>query len=287
MKKWTALLLALVLCLSLCACGSSKSDADGAEKEDAEPEKVMKTDTVAIDAIAVDDSYRDKDESPLRIVYLFYTLTPQDANMSISSNSVKMTINDGNEYTAEHFDGCADPLMSYYYASYIEDVYVGSELKVCATFKIPEGDLTAGKTIKLSYDEVEDLAKMDLTTDDVQHFDGVEAIAKAIDPDGLDKWTTGHEAADDETAARVKEAINGYYWDFYVNNTSYEIEFMDPNLFEVRVKSLGVTNGGTYEILKDYIRVTYDSNGQSIDIPYSWGADDIELETADAFDIYM
>lgn len=283
MKRWLALLLVLVLCFSLCACGGSKADADDAdEEEDDAPKSVLKTDTVSIDLLAVDDSYRDKDESPIRMVYVFYTLTPQDENMRISTNTHHMKINDANDYGAEHFPGATDMVPSYYNGDYIKDVYVGSEMKVCATFKVPEGDLAAGKSVSLSYDEVPDLAELKFTTDDFKHFDSMEALAAEADPEGLAAWNEGHEPADEDTIDRVKAAVNGYQWDFYVNSTSYQLEFFDPNQFELR--ALGMANGGTYEVLKGYVVLKYD-NGNTVEIPYTWGADDIDLDVIEGFDV--
>lgn len=83
----------------------------------------------------------------------------------------------------------------------------------------------------------------------------------------------------------MKKAINGYKWNFFVNNTSYEIEFYSPNKFELRVKSFGVTNGGTYEVLNGYVVCTYDSNGSVVEIPFSWGPNDIDLDVVAAFDV--
>ena len=91
--------------------------------------------------------------------------------------------------------------------------------------------------------------------------------------------------ADSETLSKVQNAINGYRWDFYVNSTSYCIEFFEPNYFELSVSALGIRNSGTYRVTNGYVIITYDSNNYSVEIPYEFGPDDIELDVVTAFDV--
>ena len=63
MKKWIALLLALVMCLSLCACGSKRDDADDDDDERDEQveetaEPAITTESQAISAVK-NDGYSD------------------------------------------------------------------------------------------------------------------------------------------------------------------------------------------------------------------------------------
>ena len=64
-----------------------------------------------------------------------------------------------------------------------------------------------------------------MSTDDIQHFDGVEAMAEAIDPEGYQAELEKRAEADPERTEMVKNQINGYYWTCYVNSTTYELEF--------------------------------------------------------------
>ena len=90
--------------------------------------------------------------------------------------------------------------------------------------------------------------------------------------------------ADAETVTKVKEALNGYYWSFYVNSTSYKLSFEAPDNFEM--KTAFGTNGGTYAVKTGYIFCTYSSNGKTVEIPYGWKDNgEIDLDTITAFDV--
>ncbi len=82
----------------------------------------------------------------------------------------------------------------------------------------------------------------------------------------------------------MKELINGYYWQFYVNSTAYELEFWAENNFEVRT-SLGTSNSGTYSVRNGYLFCTYPDTGYTIEIPYEFADGDISLDLTDAFDV--
>lgn len=315
MKKWIALALAAAMMLALCACGGTTNSASGSTpqeaqstgsdsslgaesaasgseaSESAEPEdagtaeSVTSTDYMTIDGIYVDESYVDDDSESIRMVYLFYTLTTPDENLKVDSKSAKLTVNETNTYESQHYAGVCAYMSSYYYSDYLTDVYVGDTVKVVETFKIPVGDLEAGKTLSISKSQVPDTDKISLKTDDIQFCESPEAIAQLVDPTGYESETYNRTPADAETVATVQAYLNGYYWDVYVNSTSYELEFYEPNAFEMRVASLGVSNSGTYEVLNGYVVCTYTDTGIVLEIPYTWGTDDIELDVATALDV--
>lgn len=278
MKKMFALILTLALCLTVCACG-----AGGTAEDQQGSGSVTSTEHMTIDGIFVDDSYRDKEESPLRLVYLFYTLTAGDTNLKIDSKYTNLTIGEANTYESENIPGACDYAPSYYYGDYIQDVYVGESLKVVATFKIPEGDLAAGKSITLSDDQNPDAAEISMTTDDIQHVNGAEEVAKAADPEGYAQAVESREEADAETTALVKSQLNGYQWDFYVNNTSYRIEFWANDNFKVTTALGG--NSGTYSVRKGYVFCTYPSTGYVVEIPYEITDGSVDLDCVAGFDI--
>lgn len=270
----TVLAIALIMCIAFSACGGNSSSNEK-----------MSSKYVTIDSICIDDSYIDEDDSNLKLVYLFYTVTTDDQNLEISSAATSLTINDTNTYSSERVIGACDYASSYYFSDYIKNVNVGESLKVVETFKIPAGDLESGKTITLS-NNIPEMDKIKLTTDNIVTYENAEAIAQAIDPNGYAEEIAAREEADTETTEKAKSLLNGYYWSFFVNNTTYEIEFYAPNEFEVRT-SLGVTNSGTYVVQNGYISCTYDSNNYTVNIPYEFTDGDIKLETADAFDVNM
>ena len=285
MKKIVALLLILVMSISICACGSgSEKQGESAEQEEVEEQaSVMSNDYFALDGICVDDSYSDEDESPLRPVYLFYTLNANDQNLEIDSVYTTLTIGDNNSYESEFFPTLCNYASSYYYSSYIEDVYTGSSLKVVTVFMIPESDLEAGKSVKISDSQIPEIESIEFMTDEIQHFDGEEALIGAIDPEGYAEAMSKREEADETKTKEVKSYLNGYYWQFYVNNTSYDIEFWEDNNFEVRT-AFG-TNGGTYSVRNGYIFCTYSSNGAVVEIPYAIEGGEIDLDVTTAFDV--
>ena len=244
-----------------------------------------KTNYMSIDGIYVDNSYKDKENESLKLVYLFYTVNSNDKNLRVHSKSTKITINDMNTYSATGtLDKVCLYMSNYYYSDYIEDVYIGDTIKVVETFKIPQGDLIAGKSIKLKNSEIPETEKIYLLTDNIIYCDNDKQIAEKIDPQGYEKELNKREKASNDVVKKVKNAINGYQWNFYVNYTSYEIEFGNSNKFEVRT-AFG-SNGGKYEIKNGYIFCMYDSNNYTVEIPYSWKDNgSIELDVVSAFDV--
>lgn len=303
MKKIIFCLLFAVLILALAGCGHSADSPSDTAVSAAEaaptaeptppptaapeptPSVVTQTAYMNIDGIYVDSGYQEDDGSSLRMVYVFYTATTDSDTLKISSSSMQITINDANTYSAEHYPGACTFMNSYYYQDYLQDVYFGEERKFVETFKIPEGELAPGRTLSFSKSQIPETDKLVMKTDDIITCDSPEEIAQAIDPDGYAEEQWKQTDADAETIARVKEQINGYEWSFYVNNTSYKIEFWD-NQFNLSVPSVGVTNIGTYSVKNGYIYCTSDSNGAVVKIPYTFDdSGEIDLDVTYAYDI--
>ena len=285
MKKLLAILLAAVLLISLCACSKNAKDGEGSEDAESSEtgETVLSNDYVTIDGICVDDAYEDEDNSVLKMVYLFYTVNASDENLEADSTYTKLTIGE-NTYTSERYNDVCLKAPSYYYSDYIEDVYVGSTFKVVTTFKIPEADLEAGKSITLEDSQIPDISDISLSTDDIQHFNGDDSVCEAMDPEGYAEEMYKRETADAETTRKVQNLVNGYYWSFYANYTSYELEFFEGNEF-VLSTSLGTSQGGTYTVQNAYIFCTYPT-GHTVEIPYEINeAGEIELYCVQAFDV--
>ena len=285
MKKLATLLAAAALMLSLAACGNNAGTPSSPEPDANEPETVG-NEYITIDGICVDDSYQDDEGSPLKLVYVFYTLNATGENLQIDSNYMDLTAESGNAYESEYYPDDAsacDFTPNYYYSSYIEDVYTGTSIKVAATFKVPEADLEAGKTITLSDSQIPAEEPLEVSTDIIQHFAGGDEIAQAMDPEGYAAEMDLRTDADEETAAQVKSLINGYYWQFYVNNMYYEVEFWADNNFQVRTSI--ATSNGTYTVKKGYIFCTYPDTGYTVEVPYTLTDGNIELDLTDAFDV--
>lgn len=250
------------------------------------PEAVTETAHCTLEGVYLDDSYVDKDNSSLKLVYVCYRVQTQDQNLRVSSNLSELSFDSGNTYKSSHYPNSGtDDMPNYYSSDYLEDVYVGQSLKMVSVFKVPEGEFKTGEFFSVHPDGIPDEEKLVINTDDIQHFDSAEELAQAADPDGYAEMLLQHEPADQQTISKVKAAINGYYWSFYVNSLSYQIEFYAPNRFEIRVQSLNVKNGGTYEVQNGFIVCTYDSNRSIVEIPYTFGEKGIDLNVTDAFDV--
>ena len=217
------------------------------------------------------------------MVYVFLNVTAKDKNLSADSKYTEMTIAGTNTYKSDFYKDSCDFAPSYYYSSYIEEVYVGTDL----TFEVPEGDLTGSKEITFS-DSAMPFDSIKMSTDDIVFCDSKEAVCEKGDPEGYAEESKKHAPADTATVNKVKKLINGYYWTFYVSTgqtvQTHEIEFYSPNKFEVRT-NFG-SNGGTYEVKNGYIYVTYSTNNRTYMIPYEFKDGDVELDCGSAFSIY-
>ena len=272
--------------LGMAACGGQPAqEPSGTDQETPEePSTVTETSTVTIDGLYVNDGYVNEDNDQLKLLYLLYTLHPEDENLEISSNGTSLTINDKNEYQSERRIGTCAYLASYYYSDFIEDVYMGSELKVVETFEVPAADLEAGRSITIENYHVEDFDEILLSTDDITHCESAEALAQTADPEGFAEAQRLREPADEATAATVSNAINGYYWSFFTNNTSYRIEFFAPNSYTL--STMGISTTGTYQVTNGFVVCTNDATGAVNELPYTLNGTDVELDPATGFSVY-
>ena len=278
--------LGVAASLGMVACGGQPAQEPEPAGQDTpeEPSTVTETSMVTIAGLYVNDSYVNEENDQLKLLYLLYTLHPEDENLEISSNGTSLTINDKNEYQSERRIGACTYLASYYYSDFIEDVYMGSELKVVETFEVPAADLEAGRSITIENYHVEDFDEILLSTDDITHCESAEALAQTADPDGYAEAQRLREPADEATAATVSNAINGYYWSFITNNTSYRIEFYAPNNYSL--STMGVNTTGTYQVTNGFVVCTNDATGAVNELPYTLNGTDVELDPATGFGVY-
>lgn len=240
---------------------------------------------MTIVGICVDDSFVPDDGSSLKLVYLFYTLTAQDSNLSIDSKYTTMYIGD-NAYESDHFADVAAACKftpNYYYGSYIRDVYVGETKNVVATFYIPAAELEGSKEVRFEDHQIPGIESVVTNTDSFFHYGSAEDIAYNMDSEGYEQIMYLREPADEATAQLVRSQLNNYYWSFYVNNLSYRLEFWAPNNFSVTT-SFG-TQSGTYTVRNGFIFCTYPSNGYTVEIPYTLVDGNLELDTIAGFDV--
>ncbi len=278
MKKLLSLALAILMVCTFCACGDEKA------VEPEKPKTVTSTENFKLDGLYVDDSYRDSDNSPRRALYMFFTIDAKSQNIDIDSKYMDITIGDTNTYSSEVIPSkFCTYAPNIYYGGYIENVYVGESKKVATVFLVPEGDLVEGKDITIKDSQIPGIEEVRFSTSDIVHLEGDESICEQVDPEGCAEIREKFEPASAEVEAQVKNLINGYYWEAYVNPTWYEVEFSAPNNFVVKT-SLG-ENGGTYSVRKGYIFCTYSSNGVTVEIPYEIVSGDVQLDLGEAFAI--
>lgn len=271
-------LIASALCLGACSGGSGESAGTS------EPQSTTETDIVKIDGIYVDDSYVDEESDQLKRVYLFYTLSPDEENLEADSKYTELTINDTNTYESEFYPDACSYMSRYYYSSFLEDVFMDSELKVAAVFEIPDADLAADRTITIADDQIPTIENIKLSTNDIVRCASAEEIAQQIDPEGYEEALSLREEADAETTERVRNAINGYWYSFIVNNLSYRTEFSAPNYFTTTVS--GATSTGTYTVTNGFVMLTNDSNGYVVEVPYTFEGDKIDLDLPTGYSVY-
>ena len=274
--------LGLVGTLGTVGCGGTSATTEQEAPDD--PSTVTETSTVTIDGLYVNDAYVNEENDQLKLLYLLYTLHPEDENLEISSAGTTLTINDKNEYQSERHMGACTYMASYYYSDFIEDVYMGEELKVAETFEVPAADLEAGRSITIENYHVEDFAEVLLSTDDIVHCESAEALAQTADPDGYAEAQRLREPADEATAATVSNAINGYYWSFFTNNTSYRIEFYAPNNYTL--STMGIETTGTYQVTNGFVICTNGTTGAVNELPYTLNGTSVELDPATGFSVY-
>lgn len=243
--------------------------------------EVLETENFKIEGMYVDNSYVDDDNenSSLKMLYVFYTVTATDENLSVDSVNTKLTVNDNNSYTSANYPGVCRYMSNYYYSSYLESVYVGDTLKVVETYEIPVKELEKGNTLTFSIDE-----KLLVPTDLVVFCDSVTDIAKKADNEGYKEEVNKRADADDATKKIVQNNINDYEWTFYVNYTTYKLSFSSPNKFNLST-SLGTSNSGTYSIKNGYIFCTYPDTKYTVEIPYEIVDGEIDLDVTTAFDV--
>ena len=271
MKRVFAALLALTLVLAFAGCAAVEEGPKNANQY------------LTVEGLYVDTTYESDDGKIL--LYAAINVNAADKNLEVDAKYTPINIGENN-YESEFYKGTCKYMPNYYYSSFIEEVPIGTQLKWALTWEVYEADLEAGKTITFGDSMFNGI---ELVTDDVVTCEGIEAVGLLADPAGSAEIVEKSAPADEDTVKKVRNAINGYYFKFQVTvGTSlieYELEFSSPNNFEVR--SMGISNGGTYDVRNGYIYCTYPTNGHTIEVPYSFDASgEIGLNCSAAFSIY-
>lgn len=260
--------------------GSSPENSTGSS-EKGQDTVVTETDYMTIEGLYVDDSYSTKDNENIRFLYVCYTAHTKAENLSIDCKSMKLTVNDVNTYKAARSKKEIRYMRNYYNGAYLKKVNIGDEVKFVETFEIPRAELEPGRSIRISKSQIPDSDKIRLRTDDIVFLDSPEKVAETVDPEGYEKEKWALEDADDEVTSAVKNEINGYQWKVNVDKFKYEIEFWEPNNYELRTSFN--TSGGTYVVKNGYIICTNDIGG-TIEVPFTYEGGRVKVDSISAFD---
>lgn len=253
-----------------CALGSLLAGCSQNEDANKKQEPVLSAEGITVDGIYVDDSYVDSESPSLKMVYLFYTATATDKNLSVDSKYTNMTIGE-NKYESEFYssEATVKGKTSYYYSKSLKDIYVGEpSCKILATFKVPEADLSSGSAVSLKDSDIPNMEQLSFTTDDMKHAQSGDEIARQVDPEKYAEELAKYDPADEETCASVQDAIIGYEYYSYYGRLCTKVYFSNAESFKLEKP---ISKKGTYQILKGYIALTYDGNEQpSAYVPWSW-----------------
>lgn len=275
-KKLLGIVLAIML-IGLTGCGNGK-------EQTAKNELVLESTHLKVDGIYVDESYKDEN---LALVYLFYTVNADDENIELASSSIKIKINDKNYYDSTVEKDFTPIYTNYYYGTIVKKIYVGKSYKMCSTFKIARGELADSKTITLDNYNISDINKIKFKTDDIKKMENMAKISEDLDKSTYEtKYNEQQDKitdVDSNTVNKVRNELNGYYFDFYVNVgtklVKYKIEFASPNNFTVST-ALGLSNSGTYDVKKSALILNYQT-GMSNTIYYGYEDGEITLTNTD------
>ena len=269
MKRLVLSLLTALAAAALCACGQDV--VIGTE-----------TDYIHVDGLYVDTAYQDPAGGDLLMVYLCYTVFTPDRTLSVDSRSTALTIHGAGSFPAAHYPGQCDFMASYYYSSYLKDVYVGAPLAVAETFLIPRSALEEGQAITLANQRIPEMDQLTLSTDDLILCPGEEAVAQAADPTGYDRMLDLHTPASPAAAAQVQAAVNGLSWSCYIGANAYQVTFSAPDGFAISTPQEDYQ--GTYAVEEGFL-ICHPPDGDPVAIPYAWEGDgSLALDLLAAFD---
>lgn len=284
MKKNKLLLIILIFGLFFfTGCGKEDNEKKGdtPKKESA----VLSTKGLSVDGIYQDESYENE---KLSLIYVFYTVDKVEKNATLFSSSLKMKINDTNEYKATVSSNNVPMFTNYAYSDFGKKVYVGDTFKMCSTIEVAKGDLEAGRNIVFSHSEIEGFKDLKLKTDDIKKKANLDEISKDLDESVYTTKKTEEDnmmkAVDAATLNMFKKSVNGYYFEFYSNVgtkiSKQKLEFDAPNKFVIST-SMGLSNSGTYDVKNGYVVLNY-KTGMSVKIKYKFENNDVSLLNAES-----
>lgn len=245
------------------------------------------TDYMKVDGIFMDESYVDEENDSMKLVYFCYTVSTNAENLQIDAKDSNLTIDGVNTYTSTHVPNACTYMGSYYYEDFLEDVYVGDSLKVVETFKIPNGDLTPGKTLTFSSSQIPDSDKISLLTDNIVPCSDSKTVAMAADPEGYADIEYKMTDATGDSLTSVKNELVSNYYDFSLPDLDnwYHLEFFDDNSYslETTIGGQSIETSGTYSIKNGFV-VLVNTIGSVSNIPYSWDGSKFDLDVFYGFD---
>lgn len=250
---------------------------------------------IDINGIYVDESY---ESEKMDLVYIFLDISNGEKNIKVSSNnSIKLKINDVNEYSVKYDKDLVPEYSDYYYSNVYKELFSKDKLQMCITFEVSKADLSENKKITFTNSGELNFENIELKTTDIKRMTNVEKICEDLDKDEFTKRYEKKQyelsIADEETQKKVRKDIVGYYFTFYTSNgnkiMTNEVEFLSKNRVEVRATLSGYTlkRKGDYSIGNGYLIINYDKTedsslikdtGKPLYIKYEYENNEITLE---------
>ncbi len=281
MKRYIALIFALLLLFTACGC-----------KE--EPILPPESDNISDIKLYIDNSYNGED----CLLYAVYTVTATDKEIeffyytqgkSSVGSGATVTLNGLNSYSdlfsANETLSKAFEITTLKSPSEGQLISVGESSEFISAFFVPKSDIENGDTLVLTIKATHGFnEKEEVSLDTVSHIDSALSLARTISPDGLTKEEKAAaeeiEEIDKKLSEEIEEALMGS-WEYTKDNTKVEMTFEKGKFTETKTVKDGeskTTAKGSYSIRKKVILVTL-KNGDELRIPYTYSEGKLSLST--------
>lgn len=245
-------------------------------------EPIILGENAQIDGVFVNEGYVDKDRKSMTEILVCYTFTAGSKGIGVTGNKSVLAFGSGNTYRSSYRHNSCISFGNYYAGSNYESAVFGDKLRIVDTFVVPKAELTVGGTITLTNTSASALVgEVKLTADQFVSCKSVEEIAKIVDPEGYKERKHALTEANSTIKNKVRKELNGYYWDFWVNNLTYRISFKQSTY---TLTSMGIRTTGKYTICNGFIILKNDSTGALSYAPYTFENNHFDLDIWKGFD---
>ena len=188
--------------------------------------------------------------------------------------ALTIKINDTNEYKDTIYGRLEQNFRNTGYENLNDGqkVLAGTSMQCIGAFRISKNDLKEDGIIRLT------LKGTDSFEEVFEYFENAKELLKNADNETYEKAEKVEKEKTAKISASLEKKIYNYlqenYFQWYVSTIRMQIEF-EGKKFKVS-SSLGVSNGGTYEIRKQVILLHYDT-GKTNQLPYEFKNGEVSL----------